>query len=70
MHKHISKSSKLLIVSDTAMRVNETGVIEAFEPVVREIENFEHLFEQITWIGYDYSNDLNRKNMRSTVSKK
>jgi glycosyltransferase involved in cell wall biosynthesis len=44
---------RLLIVSDTAMSVTGDGEI-AFEPVIREIENFQHLFSRIDWIGFRY----------------
>ena len=65
MHKNLQNRPKLLIVSDTAMKRTNKNKVEAFEPVVREIENFHYLFEKITWIGYDYSDDPSRKNMRS-----
>ncbi len=53
MSSHLSARPRLLIVSDTAMYQFE-GKIYAFEPVVREIEHFAHLFSKITWIGYQY----------------
>ena len=53
MSSHLSARPRLLIVSDTAMYLLE-GEIYAFEPVVREIEHFAHLFSSITWIGYQY----------------
>jgi len=52
------------------MRVNPNGNIEAFEPVVREIEQFQHLFSHITWMGYKYDYDVNVKNMRNLDSSK
>mgnify|MGYP001327666253 FL=1 len=64
MHEHLSKRPNLLIVSDTPMRMVEDAEYEAYEPVVREIENMEHLFADITWIGYNYNNDLSRSNLR------
>ncbi len=53
MHGDISKKPNLVIVSDTAMWQTAKGNI-AFEPVVREIENFYLLFDKITWIGFRY----------------
>jgi len=70
MHKHLSKSPKLLIVSDTPMRMVKDGEYEAYEPVVREIENMENIFTDITWIGYNYNNDLSRSNFRKIYSNK
>ena len=63
MSENISKRPKLLIVSDTAMRL-DNNVFKAFEPVVREIDNFRDLFESITWIGYDFTLDESRRSMR------
>lgn len=65
MQIDLQNRSQLLIVSDTAMRMRNDNTIEAFEPVVREIENIHFLFDKITWIGYDYSADKSRKNMRA-----
>jgi len=70
MHKHLSKRPKLLIVSDTPMRMVKDAEYEAYEPVVREIENMEHIFTDITWIGYNYNNDLSRSNLRKIYSNK
>ena len=53
MPENISKYPKLLIVSDTAIRLVKNGSYEVFEPVAREIENIQHLFNSITWIGYN-----------------
>ncbi len=55
MSKDLSKRPKLLIVSDTAVYFVEKEKYFAFEPVVREIENFSHLFSEITWIGFRYT---------------
>ena len=70
MHKHLSKRPNLLIVSDTPMRMVKDAEYEAYEPVVREIENMEHIFTDITWIGYNYNNDLSRSNLRKIYSNK
>ena len=70
MHKHLSKRPKLLIVSDTPMRMVKDAEYEAYEPVVREIENMEHIFTDITWIGYNYNNDSSRSNLRKINSNK
>ena len=70
MHKHLSKRPNLLIVSDTPMRMVKDAEYEAYEPVVREIENMEHIFTDITWIGYNYNNDSSRSNLRKINSNK
>ena len=70
MHRHLSKRPNLLIVSDTPMRMVKDAEYEAYEPVVREIENMEHLFGVITWIGYNYNNNLSRSNLRKINSNK
>ena len=70
MHEHLSRCPNLLIVSDTAMRLVNNESHEAFEPVVREIENIQHLFNSITWIGYNYTKDLSRSNLRGIDSNK
>ena len=70
MHKHLSKRPNLLIVSDTPMRMAKNAEYEAYEPVVREIENMEHIFTDITWIGYNYNNDSSRSNLRKINSNK
>ena len=44
MHEHLSQYPNLLIVSDTAMRLVKNESYVAFEPVVREFENIQHLF--------------------------
>ena len=67
MYRDLQKNPKLLIVSDTAMN-NLSNDIKVFEPVGREVENFYKLFSEVTWIGYDYSSDQKRKNMRSLHS--
>jgi glycosyltransferase involved in cell wall biosynthesis len=54
MLENISKRPELLIVSDTAVQMDDQGRYLAFEPVVREIEHFSHLFSNITWIASRY----------------
>ncbi len=56
MPEDIPKKPDLLIVSDTPMWKVD-GKYLAFEPVIREIENFYTLFNKITWIGFRYDND-------------
>ena len=46
---------KLLMVTDTFVKKDETGQGYALEPVQREVDGFSHLFDNITWIGYDWS---------------
>lgn len=58
---------KLTIISDTSMFQNENGAF-AFGPVVRELEYIEHLFDEITWVGFDRSDkegDLSMKKIKS-----
>ena len=55
MHGNIQKKPDLLIVSDTPMWL-VNGKNLAFEPVIREIENFYPLFDKITWIGFRHDN--------------
>ena len=62
MQHHLQRN--LLIVSDTAMTHNKGKDIIAFEPVIREIEEFSYLFNKITWIGYNKSDEKNIKQMR------
>lgn len=57
----------LTIVSDTAI-FQEDGKYYAFGPVVNELESFEHLFDKITWIGFnrpDKKGDLSMKAITS-----
>ncbi|TGD57169.1 glycosyltransferase family 4 protein [Flavobacterium humi] len=59
---------KLTIVSDTAI-LKKDGIYYAFGPVVNELESFEHLFDEITWIGFnrpDKKDDLSMKAITST----
>ena len=55
MHENLRKKPDLLIVSDTPMWYVD-GKNLAFEPVIREIENFYPLFDKITWIGFRHDN--------------
>lgn len=50
------KLNKLLIISDTKMIKNDTGYY-AFNSVVKELDIFITLFDSITWIGFDYSQE-------------
>lgn len=66
MPKGISTRPRLLIVSDTAMwKVSEQ--VFAYEPVLREIENYGHIFSKITWIGYGFGSVPVRKSARPTA---
>ena len=49
------------------MKIDDTGEIKILEPVAREIQHVEKLFDEITWIGYDYSDDktINFKGIKS-----
>jgi glycosyltransferase involved in cell wall biosynthesis len=51
MRKHISKGTRLLVISDTTMSLKD-GVKEGFEPVVRELDSISDLFDEIIWLGY------------------
>jgi glycosyltransferase involved in cell wall biosynthesis len=50
------KRKSLLIISDTRIQ-QVNGCYLAFNAVVKELDVFVKLFEEITWIGFDY-NDL------------
>ncbi len=63
MHK------KLTIVTDTAI-YKSAGKYFAFGPVVRELEYIEHLFDEITWIGFDRPDLKHDLIMQEVVSKK
>lgn len=56
----------LLIVSDSGMCFTDEG-IAVFEPTLREVEQFAHMFEKVHWIGYDYGK--NPGNMRVPIAK-
>lgn len=54
-----------MIVSDTAVYKDPEGIIVAFEPVVREIENIAHLFGSITWLAFQYPYLTQNYNVRA-----
>lgn len=60
---------KLTIITDTLMCKNELGSF-SFGPVVRELEHVEHLFDEITWIGFAKSDNLVDLSMKKIDSKK
>lgn len=62
-------AKKLTIVSDTAMYRNANESF-AFGPVVRELEYIEHLFDEITWIGFERSDKKGDLSMKKINSKK
>ena len=68
MPEDLSKRPDLLIVSDTAVYIDDQGKYLAYEPVVREIEHFAHLFSSITWIAFHYPLNHSVRNIRE-VSK-
>lgn len=58
---------KLTIVSDTAL-YEKDGSYYGFNPVVREIEEIEHYFDEIIWIGFkreDKVGDLSMQKINS-----
>lgn len=63
------QQKKLTIVSDTSMFQNKNGAY-AFGPVVRELEYIEHLFDEITWIGFDRSDKEGDLSMQKIESQK
>lgn len=48
------RTKRLLIVSDTRMQIID-GQCYAFNSVVKELDVFVQLFDEITWIAFDYS---------------
>lgn len=64
MSEDLSKRPRLLIVSDTAVYINEKGEYLAFEPVARELENFAPLFGSITWIASRYPFNKRIRNVK------
>ena len=52
MSRNISKKPVLAIISDTSMYMDIGGNIYLFEPVLREVKYFSHLFSKINWLGY------------------
>lgn len=65
MSSDLSKRPELLIVSDTKVCVDNKVNFIAFEPVVREIENFSHIFSSITWLAYKYPFSDKSNNLRT-----
>lgn len=63
------QSKRLTVISDTIMCSNEKGYF-SFGPVVRELEHIEHLFDEITWIGYAKSDGLVDASMKKIDSTK
>lgn len=57
MPEHLSKHSKLLVISDTGIYESK-GKVYAFGPVVRELEALTATFESIVWIGYNRPDQL------------
>ncbi|HRE79337.1 MAG TPA: glycosyltransferase family 4 protein [Flavobacterium sp.] len=62
-------AKKLTIVSDTAI-FHSNNSYYGFGPVVREIEFVEHLFDQITWIGFDRQDRIGDLSMQKIQSNK
>lgn len=67
MSENISKRPDLLIVSDTAVYLDAKGEYVAFEPVVREIENFARFFGTITWIAFKFDFRPEIRNIKSVL---
>lgn len=63
------RAKKLTIVSDTAIFYSN-NFYYGFGPVVREIEFIDHLFDQITWIGYDRQDRIDDLSMQKIQSPK
>lgn len=63
------QSKKLTIITDTLMCRNESGLF-SFEPVVRELEHIEYLFDEITWIGFAKADNLVDVSMKKIDSQK
>lgn len=61
MFKHIQKNNKLLVVSDTGMILNPNGGVNAFGPVVKELNHFLLEFDEITWIGFHRKQETQNK---------
>lgn len=60
---------KLVIVSDTAIFIDSNRVY-GFNAVVNEINHFEHLFDEIVWIGFNRKDLINNKSMQKLTSLK
>lgn len=63
MSRHISKHKALLIISDTGMYKNK-GELFAFGPVVREIDELQNEYENITWIGFNRPDEKENKSYK------
>lgn len=50
------KKPSLLIISDTRIQYVENKIM-AFNSVVKELDVFEKLFNDINWVGFDYGNE-------------
>ncbi|TMM31338.1 glycosyltransferase [Polaribacter aestuariivivens] len=61
MPVNIPENKKLLVVSDTSMVKDSNGYVNAFGPVVVELNNLLLEFDEITWIGFNRKNELNNK---------
>jgi glycosyltransferase involved in cell wall biosynthesis len=67
MGKDSKVKPTLGIISDTSMY--KDGIPYVFEPVLREVSAFSHLFKKIIWLGYNQGNSPppNSQNITSTV---
>ncbi len=61
--------TKLVVISDTAL-VSTSEQSYGFGPVVRELESIDHYFDEIIWIGYDFSNKIEDPTMQKISSNK
>ena len=52
MYRNLSPRTRFLMVTDTAM-TRKGDRLYAFGPVVRELEVFAELFDEVVWIGFD-----------------
>ena len=60
---------KLTIITDTLMCQNHIGLY-SFGPVVRELEHIEHLFDEITWVGFAKADNEVDRSMKKIESSK
>ena len=58
MQRNLSIDNELLVISDTGVYV-EHGIAYGFGPVVKEIEVFLTVFNTITWIAFNRSDQMN-----------
>ncbi len=54
MHKNLRTGRKLLVISDTGLLISGKNKM-GYEPVVRELEIIADLFDEITWLGYGFT---------------